>query len=249
MKTRRLLEVDLARLSPLPQDEQRKRMQRLIGGGARFSFKPTRDQFADILNSQPPIFASLGTTPTTDFDIIETRLKKECRSVEELIFNIQAARLLHSHFRAQGVVSHAFNFGSLSLGLERGIQYWVQSFYARNDLPVITFIDPRGGQGLTKSARDIVFSAMHASIRERYPDFADAVLEIVQLPYETSFSKRVEGMAKPRVLRTFTLTGAPTYSFEQIDRLLTATLRIWDEVCAEAVAETRRRAGGKGTLI
>lgn len=248
MKTRRLLEVDLARLAPLPADEQRRRMNKLIGGGGRFSFKPTRDQFPEVLNSQPPMFASLGTAPVTEFRVIEERLNKECRSAEERAFNILAARMLYSHFRAQDVVSHPYNFGSMALGLERGIQYWTQSFYARGDAPVLTFIDPRGGQGLTAKARDVVFAAMHASIRERNPDFADAVLEIIQLPYDRP-SKTAGEVSTPRLLRVHTLDGLPVYSFEEIDRMLTQTLRIWDEVCAEAVAETRRRATGTGTLL
>jgi hypothetical protein len=248
MKTRRLLEVDIARLAPLPQDEQRQRMGKLIGGGGRFSFKPTRDQFPEVLNSQPPMFAPLGESPVTEFRVIEERLRKDCRSTKELAFNMQAARMLYAHFRAQDVVSRPHSFGSMSLGTERGIQYWVQSFYARGDLPVVTFIDPRGGQGLTARARNVVFAAMHATIRERDPDFANAVLEIVQLPYERQ-SKNAPSSVTPRVLRVYTLEDEPIYSFEEIDAMLTETLCIWDEVCAAAMAETRRRAGGSGSLL
>jgi hypothetical protein len=247
MKTRRLLEVDLARLAALPPDEQRRRMIKLVGGGGRFSFKPTRDQFPDILNSQPPIFLPLGASPATEFGVIEARLKKDCRSAEELLFNTQAARMLHSHFREQNVVSHPYNFGSMSLGVERSVQYWVQSYFARGELPVVTFIDPRGGQGLNSRARDVVFSAMHASIRERNPDFAKAELEIVQLPYDRQ--SKLAATITSRVLRTYVLSGTPLYDFSEIDRMLTETLHIWDEVCMEASAETRRRAGGKGTLL
>lgn len=248
MKTRRLLEVDLARLAPLAADEQRLRMRKLIGGSGRFSFKPMREQFPEVLNSQPPMFVPLGAAPVTEFSVIEDRLKKDCRSAEELSFNMLAARMLYSHFRAQDVVSHPYNFGSMALGLERGIQYWVQSFYARGELPVVTFIDPRGGQGLTARARDVVFAAMHAAIRERNPDFANAVLEIIQLPYERR-SKSPDSSPTPRALRVHTLDGAPVFTFDEIDRMLTQTLRIWDEVCAEAVAATRRRAGGTGSLL
>ena len=248
MKTRRLLEVDLARLAPLAPDEQRRRMTKLVGGGGHFSFNPMRDQFPDILNSQPPLFAPLGTSPVTEFKVIEERLKKDCRSAKELAFNLQATRMLYGHFRQHDVVSHPYNFGSMSLGVERGIQYWVQSFYARGDLPVVTFIDPRGGQGLTTQARDVAFAAMHASIRERNPDFVNAILEIIQLPYDRQ-SKATESTSAPRVLRVHTLDGQPVYTFEEIDRMLTQTLRIWNEVCAEAAADTRRRASGTGPLL
>lgn len=246
MKTRRLLEVDLAKLATLPLAEQRLRMHRLIGGGGRFSFKPTRDQFADILNVQPPMFAPLGEAPKTDFVVIEEKLRKTCRSVEELIFNIQAARMLHSHFRTSEVVSRPFSFGHLAVGLDRGIQYWVQSFYARDGLPVVTFIDPRGGQGLTRPARDVVFSAMHASVRERQPDFGNAVLEIIQLPYDRS---KKDGESNQRKLQVHTLSDDPVYNFAAIDRMFTATLRLWDIVCAEAAEDKKRKASGTGPLL
>lgn len=88
---------------------------------------------------------------------------------------------------------------------------------------------------------------MHSSIRERNPDFAGAVLELIQLPYRAA---KTAGLGSTqRQVMVYTVEGSSAYLFEEIDRMPTQTLRIWDEVCAEAVAETRRRAGGKGTLI
>jgi hypothetical protein len=247
MKTRRLLEVDLARLAPLSLREQRRRMASLVEGGGRFSCKPTRDQCPDILNSQPPMFVALDTSPVTEFNVIEATLKKECRSQHELSFNLQAAQMLYRHFRSVGVVSHPHNFGSMSLGLDRGVQYWVQGYYARDGLPVVTFIDPRGGQGLTSAAREVVFAAMHATIRERNPDFANAILEIIQLPYDRK--EATETTTPRRTLTAHTLEGTPKYTFEELDRMLTETLGLWYEVWLETVAEKRSRAGGKGTLL
>src|SRR4051812_43630628 len=84
MKIRRLLEVDIARYATLSADEQRLRMRKQVGGGGGlFSFKPTRDQFADILNSQPPIFVPLGASPVTELPIIEEAIRKSSRSPEE----------------------------------------------------------------------------------------------------------------------------------------------------------------------
>lgn len=248
MKTRRLLEVDIARLAPLARDEQRIRMRRLTKGGGRFSLNPTRDQFPDIMNVQPPMFVSLGAQKFTDFAVVEACLRRACRSGEELAFNLQASRMLHSHYCAQGIVSHEYDFGSMSLGLDRGIRFWVPSYYGRGDLPVITFIDPRGGQRLTALGRDVVFSAMHASIRERNPDFSEAVLEIIQLPYDRK-PKSSANVASTKTLQVFTLADQPKYDFAQIDGMLTDTLRLWDEVCSEVAEEIRREATGTGPLI
>ena len=247
MKIRRLLEVDLARLAPLPLDEQRRRMQRAIGGAGTFSFGPTRSQLPDIMNVQVPMFDTLGPAAITEFGIIEEHLRKQCRSTEELRFNLQASTMLYSYFRGQNVVSRAYDFGSLPLGLDRGIRYWSSAYYGRGDMPVVTFIDPRGGQGLTSRARQVVFAAMHAGVRERNADFSDAILEIIQLPYAPGH--KAGSGTKTRVLRAYTLDTAVAHEFSELDRMLTATLRLWDVVCAEATAEMRKRADGRGTLL
>lgn len=250
MKITRLLEVDVARFAPLSPSIQRPRMVKMQeNGGGIFSFKPTRNELSDIMNVQPPMFMTLGTAPVTPFRIVQTNITKGCRSNKELAFNLHAAHMLYNHFRGNNVVSVAYDFGTMALGLDRGLRYWTPTYYARDGRPVVTFIDPRGGHGLTAAARDVVFSAMHASIRERIPDFDNAILEIIQLPYDDT--KVVpKGTMKPRRLAIYTLSDMPKYSFPEVDAMLTQTLRLWDDVCAEAAADKRKRSGGgKGSLI
>lgn len=249
-KVRRLLEVDLARLTTLPLDEQRRRMERLAGGGMRLSLEPMRAQFGDIMNVQPPMFETLGAVKPTSFSVIEKELAKRCKAGKELEINVDCARHLHNHYMGLKVVSRAQDFGSFPLGLDRGVRYWVRAFYGRSGRPVLTFIDPRGGSlRLTGAGREVVFSAMHAGVRERNADFADAILEIVQLPYvEMPDAREYEN--SDRTVRVYSVEGDVRYTFEELDRKFTATLRLWDEVCESVTAVSRRQAsGGRGDLL
>jgi hypothetical protein len=90
---------------------------------------------------------------------------------------------------------------------------------------------------------------MHAGIRERNPDYADAILQIVQLPYADEID--ADGKRKRvRTIRVNELVGDVKYDFDQLDQMFTATLNLWDELWAEALADTRKRAGGgPGPLI
>jgi len=247
---RRLIEVDLARLAPLSLDDQRQRMANLVGGKPRFSLEHMRKQFRDIMNVQPALFAGMELTDATAFSVIEKELRRLCKPGDELRHNLECARLLHAHYTELKVASREYDFGTFPLGLERGVRFWVGSYYGRDGRPVLTFIDPRGGNlRLTVDARDVVHSAMHAGIRERNPDYADAILQVVQLPYMEKRGAR-EDSKKVRTIRIHELTGEVKYSFEQLDRMFTATLNLWDEVWAASVAETRKRAsGGPGGLI
>lgn len=248
MKIRRLPEVELANLTVLPLDEQRRRMTKLASdGGGIFSFEPTREQFPDILNSQPELFRSLGPTPITEFPVIAAKLRKRCKPGIELEFNLLVAKMLYGHFRAENAVSREFFFSSLPVGLDRSVRFWISAYYARDGLPVLTFIDPRGGRNLTARGRNVVFSGMHFGIRERYPDFAESLLQIVQVPYLDK--PRGAKVHRDREIRHYDLSGDPVFSFEQLDEMLTRTLLLWDEVCASVAEETRKRAGEPGTLI
>lgn len=246
----RLIEVDLARLASLSLDEQRRRMVRLVGGRPRFSLEHMRSQIGDIMNVQPALFADVELAGPTAFSEIEKELQRRSRKGDELSHNLNCARLLHRHYTAIGVVSRAYDFGTFPLGLNRGIRYWVGAYYGECGRPVLTFIDPRGGSlRLTQAARDVVHSAMHAGVRERNPDYADAILQIVQLPYVDSADVR-DNNKKMRTVRVYQLEGEVKYDFVQLDRMFTATLNLWDEVCTDAAADVRRQAGdGPGTLI
>lgn len=246
---RRLIEVDLARLAPLSLDEQRRRMERLVLGKPRFSLQPMRGQFGDIMNVQPALFATIQLAEATTFEEIEKELRRRCRAGEEFSHNRECAELLHTHFVSLGIISFAQKFGTFPLGLERGVQFWVDAYYGADGEPVLTFIDPRGGSlRLTQVARDVVHSAMHAGIRERNADFAKARLQIIQLPYVESMG--VSEGKKIRSIRVYPLSGEVKYDFAALDRMFTRTLNLWDEVCTASAEETKRRAsGGPGGLI
>lgn len=225
-------------------------MVNLISGRPQFSLEPTRSQLRDIMNVQPALFADVELAKATAFSEIEKELRRRCKRGDELLHNLACARLLHGHYTSLSVVSHAYDFGTFPLGLDRGVRFWVEVYYGRDGRPVLTFIDPRGGSlRLTRVASEVVHSAMHAGIRERNPDYADAILQIVQLPYVNRPDAEQKG-DKVRAVRIYELEGEVRYDFEQLDRMFTATLNLWDEVWAEAAADIRKQAGGgPGPLI
>jgi len=247
MRIRHLAEVDLANLTVLPLDEQRRRMFKLVRGGGIFSFQPTREQYPELMNSQPELFRHLATAKRTPYSIVEAALKKRCKRGMELDFNLLVSKMLYGHFRKERAVSRYYDFYAMPLGIGRGVRFWVPVYYGRGDVPVVSFIDPRGGHNLTARGRDVAFSAMHFGIRERYPDFSETILQIIQTPYTVEL--RGEKAHRDRELLTFNMEGFPVFSFEQLDTMLTRTLLLWDEVCASFAEETRKREGQKGTLL
>src|SRR5690349_8176055 len=89
VKIRPLPEVDLANFTTLSLDDQRHRMKRMAEGeGGHFSFDPTRKNFSDILNCQPPLLTALGAPAETPFEQIERALVLKCKAGNELKFNL-----------------------------------------------------------------------------------------------------------------------------------------------------------------
>ncbi len=62
MKIRRLPEIDLARIAPLPADQKRRALEHFKLGHPTITYKPVRTRFADIFNVQPYMFAAVDAT-------------------------------------------------------------------------------------------------------------------------------------------------------------------------------------------
>ncbi len=103
--------------------------------------------------------------------------------------------------------------------------------------PLVIFIDPRRGKGLTAAARRFVFSMMHEHIRVANPDFAAARLGIVQ------FGEAVEDQ---RPVKLSTDEGVELFDFDQLDRMVRETYDIRREVSEAREDEVCRKAAGGG---
>jgi hypothetical protein len=77
------------------------------------------------------------------------------------------------------------------------------------------------------------FSVMHHSIREVLPDYARARLGIIQLDVLTDGTRRA--------VITYD-EGFDLFSFDEVQAMVSDTVRVWSEICEGRVEEARRYA-------
>lgn len=128
-------------------------------------------------------------------------------------------------------------FFPLSLSVGEKVEYRLPMVTAVEDAPLVIFIDPRRGKGLTAEARRFVFSMMHEHIRVANPDLAAARLGIVQ------FGDAVDDQ---RPVKLSTDEGVELFGFDQLDQMVRETYDIWREVSEAREDEVRRKAAGGG---
>ena len=237
MKIRPLPDIDLARIAPLPKDQQRRHLQQIRYGRPPFSYKPLRGCFHDIFNVQPEMF---GPVKATEWAEIERRLDK-CASDEERQANIAVARGLHDFANEANMLGRSQEFFPLGMSIGQKVVYWLPMVLSLNGQPFIPFIDPRRSRGLTREGRRFAFSMMHERIRAADPDYETVRFVIFRFG-------DLEGNRRSPIL--YTDEGVELFSFVQMEEMVEATYEIWREVCQEREMEARRKASGtRGSLI
>ncbi len=234
MKIRRLPEIDLARIAPLPADQKRRALEHFKLGHPTITYKPVRTRFADIFNVQPYMFAAVDATA---WPVLERLIRAKATSDDERDANLLVAKGLHTFAQENALRSRSQPFFPLSLSVGEKVEYWLPMVTALEGAPLVIFIDPRRGKSLTGEARRFVFSMMHEHIRAANPDFATARLGIVQ------FGEAVEDQ---RPVKLSTDEGVELFGFDQLDQMVRETYDIWREVSEAREDEVRRKAAGGG---
>lgn len=234
MKIRRLPEIDLARIAPLPTDQKRRALERFKLGHPTITYKPVRGRFADIFNVKPDLFAAADPTA---WPVLERLIRARATSDEEREANLLVAKGLHTFAQANALRSRSHGFFPLSLSVGEKVDYWLPMVTALDDAPLVLFIDPRRGKRLTAEARRFAFSMMHEHIRVADRDFAGSCLGIIQ------FGDAVEDQ---RPVKLWTDQGIDLYGFDQLDRMVSETYTIWRDVSEAREADVRRKAAGGG---
>lgn len=234
MKIRRLPEIDLARIAPLPIDQKRNALERFKLGHPTITYKPVRARFADVFNVKPDLFAAADPTA---WPVLERLIRARATSDEEREANLLVAKGLHLFAQANALRSRSHSFFPLSLSVGEKVEYWLPMVTALESAPLVLFVDPRRSKRLTAEARRFAFSMMHEHIRVADPDFATARLGIIQ------FGDAVEGQ---RPVKLWTGEGIELYGFDQLDQMVSETYAIWREVSEEREDEVRRKAAGGG---
>lgn len=232
MRIRPLPDIDLARISSLPRELQRKQLEQMRHGRPPFSYAPLRSCFHDIFNVQPEMF---GPVDPTDWSVIESLLRKKCRSSDELKANIAVARGLHTFAEEAKLLGRTQEFFPLAMSAGRKVSYWLPMVLAKDDQAIVPFIDPRRSRGLTKAARRFAFSMMNERIRIADPDYDSVRFAIFQ------FGNDKEGARHPTL---HTDEDIQLHSFDELEAMVSTTYSLWQEVHEEREMESRRKGTG-----
>lgn len=228
MKIPRLGETELARNAPLAPELQRKILLQNMDGEARMWYRPVRKMYQDIFNIGSSLF---GPGTPTSWNVIEHELLKKCGS--DLIWkhNSAVAKSLHECCIRMRISGRAHEFGPMYMGSAAGnVFYWLPMVLIIDGLATVVFIDPRRPiSRLCPDGRRFVLSMMHEHIRKADPDFANVQLAVIQ------FSDGGDAAGMPIF---HTDVGLTLYSHNELQSMVDATYKLWDQLHAE-----RRRAG------
>jgi hypothetical protein len=233
---RRLPEIDLARIMPLPIEEKRVHLEIQNLGYPPLSYNPTRAALEDIFNVQGEL---IGVGPV-DWKIIEQVVAKDCRNETERRHNLVIAKLLHNHTCENGIWARRKDFFPLKIGLSQGVRFWWNLFFVDEEKAVVPFVDPRLSRGLNREGRRVAFSFMHERVRMPGSDLEDARLAILQFP------KNKFGV---RELHLHYDDGVELIPHEQLEGMLNETYEAWTAELANRGAQKRSASGSPGGLF
>ena len=236
MKMRRLPDLDIARIGPMPRAQKKRELEQMKLAFPPYSYDPMRKRILDILNVEP---GPLTTLPRTPWEKVEAAICSDGKKPEEIEANLRVAEGLYLYAERKGIVGRREEFLGLSIGVSEKVTFWNPAVLNLDGRPLVPFIDPRKAKRLTEDGRLFAFSAMHERIRAADPDYAGVALGVFQ------FTNPDEG---PRGARLFTDDGLTLHSFDELDAMVRETYEVWHEVLEEREAAARR-AGGSGPLL
>ena len=228
MKIPRLGEIELARNAPQALELQRNNLLQIMDGKARMWYAPVRKMYGDIFNIGSSLF---GPGVSASWNVIERELHKKCKS--DLIWkhNSAVAKMLHEYCIREKISGYAHEFGPMHMGRAAGdVFYWLPMNLFMNGQTTVVFIDPRRPVSqLCPDGRRFVLSMMHEHIRKTDPDYANVQLAVIQFA-------DAGGVAGVPILHTD--KGVTLYSHSELQNMVDATYKLWDQLHAE-----RRKTG------
>jgi hypothetical protein len=233
MKVRRLSEIDLARIAPLPREEKIARLRKLKSGRPPHSYNPFRSEIGDIFNLQLELFGSSASP--IPWARVEEEIIRKSRGEAEAFFNVAVGQSLYDFALERSIRSYKKNIAPWAVGYGQTVCYWWNLYSVIDDAPCFVFVDPRLSTALTKDGRRFVLSLMHERIRVPDPDFADARLLICQ------FGKGDEGK---RPIRLYAAEDFSLFSADELNEMIDETYRLWIEVLAERAEDPKSRPTG-----
>ena len=225
--------MELAKNAPLPLDVQRKNLEGYYGSFVPMTYGPVRRSFEDIFH-----LATLSLFPRREritWADIEDRVVRACRSEMEQRNNVDWARALHAFAVDHRITGRDHLFDLLRMGAFK-VAYWLDMVLDMDGRPTVVFIDPRRAEALDVDARQFVFSMMDVHIRQAQPDFAAVDLAILQRDGNEIVLRRP-------------CPEQPLHSFDELQEMVTQTLRVWDAICLDREAKERASTASGGLSL
>lgn len=229
MKTSRSLpETDLARVALLPDGQKRIVLRGVKSFVPPHSLSPLRKVAGALYAARP----SLLEVPKCTFPDIEAAIRRYCRTNLHWVEpNLSLAKLLFDYNEQRGITAVEWEFPSIPVGYGAKIKFWHDFYSIQDDVPMLSFLDPRLTDGLGIFGRTFVFSAMYHNIA--VGDFAGAKQEIVRFPLNKHTGKRE--------VETFTFDERDVVEEAVLNEAIDRSYKIWSEILAERKEEVRRQ--------
>jgi hypothetical protein len=211
-------------------------LRKFRSGRPRHSWAPFRGALKGIFNTRK---ALLDLPPCVLADV-EAAITRACRANPDWLEpNLELGRLLFQHAATSGFDALEHGFTAVPIGFSATVKFWHDFFQVQDDRPVIPFVDPRRGNGLTRLAKRFVFSAMYHHIGTG--DFADAMFRIYQFPV------REQGSSE-RFIVIHDFVASEIVDLDELNAGIQETYELWFEVLHDREREARmkRAAGGEG---
>jgi hypothetical protein len=228
MKTSRSLpETDLARVALLPDDQKRIVLLGVRSFVPPHSLSPLRKVAAALYAARP----SLLELPKCMFPEIEAAIRRHCgTNLHWVEPNLSLAKLLFDYNEQRDNKAVEWEFPIIPVGYGAKIKFWHDFYSIQDDVPVLSFLDPRLTDGLGIFGRTFVFSAMHHNVA--IGDFKGAKLEIVRFPLNKYTGKRE--------VEIFTFDERDVVEEAVLNAAIDRTYKIWNEILAERIERARR---------
>jgi len=220
VKTDRLPELDLARLSVLPVSLQYQELWGMTRDFVPDNYNPFRARQLDIFNVQAGPLALLSPTPPAQ---IMRDIAVQCRrSKKQRRMNLKVARGACRFVAENKLEGERHDFLPLHLGAAGKVTYWLPMVVVIDGRPTVPFVNPRVGASLDPVSRRFVFSVMKERIRELGGDYADVRLAILEF-------EKVMTHGVHKVLPYYD-DGVDLYSFEDLEKMVKRVYETYAQV-------------------
>ncbi|MDO8875120.1 MAG: hypothetical protein Q8M24_03360 [Pseudolabrys sp.] len=224
---RSLPETDLARVALLPDEQKRIVLRGVRSFVPPHSLSPLRKVASALYAARP----SLLELPKCTFSEIEAAIRRYCgTNLHWAEPNLSLAKLLFDYNEERQIKAVEWEFPIIPVGYGAKIKFWHDFYSIQDDVPVLSFLDPRLTDGLGLFGRTFVFSAMHHNVA--IGDFKGAKLEIVRFPLNKYTGKRE--------VEIFTFDERDVVEESVLNGAIDRTYKIWNEILAERIERARR---------